>query len=80
MIIVFFFGRTETVQGFLDDYAFLVKGLLDYYVASLNVEALNWAKELQDIQDSLFWDTENGGYFYSQANAFNVIVRLKDGS
>lgn len=67
------------MHGFLDDYTFLIKGLLEYYVASLNVDALNWAKELQDVQDSLFWDEENGAYYFSQANAPHLIARLKDG-
>lgn len=42
------------------------------------MSALHWAKQLQDTQDRLFWDEELGGYFYSQANASNVIVRLKE--
>lgn len=51
---------------------------MDFYVATLDVEALRWAKVLQDTQDRLFWDDERGGYFYSQANSANVIVRLKE--
>jgi uncharacterized protein YyaL (SSP411 family) len=64
----------------LDDYAFLIKGLIDYYVATLDTDALTWAKELQDTQNSLFWDEENSGYFYSEANSPNVVVRLKEGA
>ncbi|XP_062130959.1 spermatogenesis-associated protein 20 isoform X1 [Drosophila sulfurigaster albostrigata] len=66
------------IEGFLDDYAFLIKGLLDYYKASLDMSALRWAKELQETQDKLFWDDKNGAYFFSQQNAPNVIVRLKE--
>lgn len=69
----------KPVYGLLDDYAFLIRGLLDYYVASLDVGILYWAKELQDIQDNLFWDKTDGGYFYSEANASNVVVRMKEG-
>jgi len=69
---------SEPIAGFLDDYAFLVRGLLDYFKASMDPIALSWAKELQDIQDELFWDNINGGYFYSQENSPNVIVRLKE--
>lgn len=39
---------------------------------------LRWARELQSTQDRLFWDPEHFGYFYSQANARNVVIRLKD--
>lgn len=48
-------------------------------MATLDVDALKWAKDLQDTQDRLFWDNERGGYFYSQANSANVVVRLKEG-
>ncbi|XP_052865915.1 uncharacterized protein B0495.5 [Anopheles cruzii] len=66
------------IYGFIDDYAFLIRGLIDYYVASLDEHALHWAKELQDIQDQLFWDQKHGAYFYSEANSPNVAVRLKE--
>lgn len=71
--------REQPIEGFLDDYSFLIKGLIDFYVATLDVDALKWAKDLQDTQDRLFWDNERGGYFYSQANSANVVVRLKEG-
>lgn len=79
-MLIFGASRTEIVHGFLDDYTFLIKGLLDYYVASLDVDALNWAKELQEVQDRLFWDAQNGAYYFSQANAPHIIARLKDGN
>lgn len=70
---------SKLIYGFLDDYAFLIKGLIDFYVASLDVTALYWAKELQEIQDEFFWDETNGGYFYSEASQSDVIVRMKEG-
>lgn len=69
----------KPIYGFLDDYAFLIKGLIDYYVASLDVSMLYWAKELQDLQDEYFWDPVHGGYFYSQSAQSDVIVRMKEG-
>lgn len=72
------FYSAQPIEGFLDDYSFLIKGLIDFYVATLDVNALKWAKDLQDTQDRLFGDSEHGGYFYSQANSSNVIVRLKE--
>lgn len=71
---------TKPIYGFLDDYAFLIKGLIDYYVATLDVTMLYWAKELQEIQDEYFWDNTNGGYYYSEASQSDVIVRMKEGS
>ncbi|XP_059614736.1 spermatogenesis-associated protein 20 isoform X2 [Phlebotomus argentipes] len=66
------------IYGFLDDYAFMIRGLLDYYEFSLREDVLLFAKDLQDIQDKLFWDAEKGGYFYTEANSDNLIVRMKE--
>lgn len=71
-----FVVRSIPIKGFLDDYAFLIKGLLDYYIVTMDLDLLYWAKELQNTQDQLFWDPESGGYYYSQENA--QIGRLKD--
>ena len=55
-------GAAE-VDGFLADYASMVQGLLDLYEASFDVRWLNWALRLQRMQDHLFWDNQQGGYF-----------------
>ncbi|CRK97938.1 CLUMA_CG011311, isoform A [Clunio marinus] len=69
---------SKPIYGFLDDYSFLIKGLIDYYVASLDMTMLYWAKELQELQDEYFWDSRNGGYFYSEASQSDVVVRMKE--
>ncbi|XP_026750285.2 spermatogenesis-associated protein 20 isoform X1 [Galleria mellonella] len=66
------------IKGFLDDYAFLIKGLLDLYEASLDLGWLNWARELQQTQDKLFWDPVNSGYFTCSAEDSTVVLRLKE--
>ncbi|XP_072931898.1 spermatogenesis-associated protein 20 isoform X2 [Epargyreus clarus] len=66
----------QPINGFLDDYAFLIKGLLDLYEASLDLYWLNWARELQQKQNELFWDSEHGGY-YACSEDSTVVLRLK---
>ncbi|XP_076302535.1 spermatogenesis-associated protein 20 isoform X3 [Lasioglossum baleicum] len=66
------------IAGFLDDYAFVVKGLIDLYEASLDEKWLEFAEKLQDIQDELFWDEANGGYFSTTSSDPAVILRLKE--
>ena len=66
------------IPGFLDDYAFTVKGLLDLYEASLNDRWLEFAEKLHDIQDKHFWDEANGGYFSTTAEDPAIILRLKE--
>jgi len=51
------------IEGFADDYAYLIRGLLDLYEASGSVEWVQWAVELQETQHKLFWDPKEGGYF-----------------
>jgi len=66
------------IEGFADDYAFVVQGLLDLYEASFNIEWLKFAVELQETQDRLFFDEKNGGYFSTSGKESNVPLRMKD--
>jgi uncharacterized protein YyaL (SSP411 family) len=71
-------GSRSGVEGFADDYGFVVQGLLDLYEASFNVEWLKFATELQATQDRLFFDEKNGGYFSTSGKDATVFVRMKD--
>ncbi|MEY2538229.1 MAG: uncharacterized protein QOG67_1969 [Verrucomicrobiota bacterium] len=66
------------VEGFADDYAFVIQALLDLYEASFDIQWLKFAAELQEIQDRLFWDEKNGGYFSTTGQDKNVVLRMKD--
>jgi uncharacterized protein YyaL (SSP411 family) len=70
-------GRSA-VEGFADDYAFVVQGLLDLYEASFDVEWLKFATQLQETQDRLFLDAQNGGYFTTSGKDASVLLRMKD--
>ncbi|PYJ56850.1 MAG: thioredoxin domain-containing protein [Verrucomicrobia bacterium] len=70
-------GRSD-IEGFADDYAFVVEGLLDLYEASFNVEWLKLAIELQETNDRLFFDEKNGGYFSNSGKDESVFLRMKD--
>ena len=72
-------SRSPPIPGFLDDYAFIICGLLDLYEATLQLEWLKWAEELQLRQDDLFWDDEGGGYFCSDPSDATVLLQLKEG-
>jgi uncharacterized protein YyaL (SSP411 family) len=66
------------VEGFADDYAFLIQGLLDLYEASFAVSWLKFAIELQETQDRLFLDEERGGYFGSAGQDSSILLRMKE--
>lgn len=73
------FSRSPPISGFLDDYSFVICGLLDLYEATLQLEWLQWAEELQLRQDGLFWDEQGGGYFCSDPSDSTVLLQLKEG-
>jgi len=65
------------VPAFLDDYAFLIKGLVDLYGAGFDPRYLREALELVRQATEELGDTEHGGFFYARANP-EVPIRPKD--
>jgi hypothetical protein len=68
----------SNIQGFAEDYAYLIQGLLDLYEAGFDIRWLQWAERLQATMDRLFEDPARGAYFNSRADDTRVIVRLKE--
>ena len=66
------------VDGYAEDYAYLVFGLLELFQADGNPEWLTWALALQARQDELFWDSAEGGWFSTTGNDPSVLLRLKE--
>jgi uncharacterized protein YyaL (SSP411 family) len=62
----------------LDDYAYLIQGLIDLYEADFDEQWLSWANMLQKKQDELFWDKETGGYYFSEAKGSLLPGRNKN--
>jgi hypothetical protein len=62
----------------LDDYAFLVKGLLDLYQATFKVKYLLHSKQLAEQMLDLFWDSSAGGFFFTGRDADSLLVRRKE--
>ncbi|WVR09254.1 hypothetical protein IAU60_006319 [Kwoniella sp. DSM 27419] len=63
--------------GQTDDYAFMIRGLIDLYEATGDETHALWAITLQAKQDELFWDAGAGGYFASAPDE-HVLIRMKD--
>ncbi len=68
------------IPGFLDDYAFYVRGLLDLYETQFERQDLELAIALTERKRELFEDRENGAFFSSAANAGDhpLLIRMKD--
>jgi uncharacterized protein YyaL (SSP411 family) len=66
------------IDGFLDDYAFLIQGLLDLSETSFDFRWLAWAIDLQSQQDQRFWDSKQGGYFATGAGDASILAQMRD--
>lgn len=65
------------VDGNLDDYAYLIWGLLELYQATFNSEYLKLAIKLKDHLLDHFWDPE-GGFFFIADYSQEVLIRQKE--
>jgi uncharacterized protein YyaL (SSP411 family) len=63
--------------AYLDDYAFVVAGLLDLYEAAPNPRWLREARALQQIQDAWYADEVFGGYYRTASDGEAPIAREK---
>ena len=67
-----------SIDGYAEDYAYLVWGLLELFQTSGDPAWLDWALELQARQDALFWDEEGGGWFATTGEDPSVLLRVKE--
>ncbi len=69
---------TAGIQANLDDYAFLVWGLIDLYEAVFEVKYLKAALQLNEVMLRHFWDAESGGLFISPEDGETLLLRQKE--
>lgn len=65
-------------DGGLQDYAFLIQGLIDLYESTFDFQLLEYAISLTKKQIELFWDSESGGFFDTDGNDPIILLRTKD--
>jgi uncharacterized protein YyaL (SSP411 family) len=65
-------------KAFAIDYAALIHALLELYQAGLDVKWLQWASALQAEMDSLFLDTDKGGYYSVHTDMAHSVLRIKE--
>ncbi|HYY26986.1 MAG TPA: thioredoxin domain-containing protein [Chthoniobacterales bacterium] len=70
-------GLPSAVNGFAEDYAFLIQGLLDLYESDFDIRWLKSAQRLQLKMNELFSDAQ-GGYFSTEAGAKDILFRLRE--
>jgi len=62
----------------LEDYAFLLGGLLDLYEATFDASHLRWAMELEAQMVEHFEDVEHGGFYLSADDGVELFMRTKE--
>ncbi|HEY87846.1 MAG TPA: thioredoxin domain-containing protein [Dehalococcoidia bacterium] len=62
----------------VDDYAFLIYGLLELYELTFEVYYLKTALELNEDLIRHFWDHENGGFYFTADDGERLLVRQKE--
>jgi uncharacterized protein YyaL (SSP411 family) len=70
-------GRAQH-EGCLDDYVFLIAGLIDLYESDFDQDWLRVARELCEIVERDFRDEEHDGYFTTGVQHERLIARLKN--
>jgi uncharacterized protein YyaL (SSP411 family) len=69
-------GRAH-LNAYLDDYAFMIQGLLDLYESDFDQEWLREALALDEVLREHFADDEHGGFYTTGDNHEKLIARLK---
>jgi len=67
----------SAISGCLDDYAFLVWGLIDLYETLFEIKYLRAAAKLTRAMIEHFWDNGKGGLFFSPDDASDLPLREK---
>jgi len=65
-------------EAHLDDYAFLVSGLINLYQSTFELRWLEWADELMGKTITLFWDSAEGGFYDTSGKDSSVLIRMKE--
>lgn len=64
--------------AYLDDYAFLVMALIETYEATFVEKYLQQAVKLATDMKNLFWDSEQGGFYFYGSDGEQLITRPKE--
>jgi hypothetical protein len=68
----------ESIAGMVDDYAFLVWGLLELYETTFEVGYLEEAIVRNGVMMEKFWDDAGGGLFFTPSDGEALIARQKE--
>jgi len=67
----------SAILGNLDDFAFMIWGLIELYQATFDPDHLAWALELTDQLMEEFWDGQKGGFYFTSHGGEKLLLRKK---
>jgi hypothetical protein len=70
-------GKSD-IAGNLDDHAFFIAALLDFYETSFEVEYLYHALKFHEDLVKYFWDENDGAFFFTAVDSEKLLVRQKN--
>src|SRR4029077_3321931 len=73
------FRDHSDLNGYLDDYAFLLAALVELMQTRFRREDFDWARELADALLARFEDSVHGGFFFTSHDHEKVFHRTKPG-
>ncbi len=71
-------AKQAKLNAYLDDYAFLIEGLLSVHQATQDDYWLDTARQLTDEEIRLFWDKKGKAFFFTSHHHEELIARTKN--
>nr|MBS0038182.1 thioredoxin domain-containing protein [Saprospiraceae bacterium] len=66
---------TKAIEGFLDDYSYLIRALIDLYQVTFDEDWLHRARNLQEKAMELFFEEETNMFYFSNDPEGTLVVR-----
>jgi len=66
------------LNGYLEDYSYVIEGMLAVYEATFDLKFFTQARELADTMIAQFWDEQDGGFYFTSSDHEELIARTKD--
>ncbi|HLG15883.1 MAG TPA: thioredoxin domain-containing protein [Blastocatellia bacterium] len=66
------------LNAYLEDYAYLIEGLLAVYEATFDLKYFVEARALADRMLERFWDEADSGFYFTSSDHERLITRTKD--
>lgn len=71
-------NNKSSIDGYLEDYAFVIEGYIALYQSSFDEKWINYANDLMQYANKNFFDPEEQFYFFTNAKSEELIARKKE--